>query len=181
MHATSRASLSPHQSENEIVTIQIGQCGSYIGQEWLKGVLKQHHIDDDGIFNPDIMVEDYSSYTDFKTKRWTYNEYMHLDNDYLQRRMNAYFYEKGRGLISDGFIRQKIESYYSTLSHIPHEIKTLCKQYTGSVKFKSNRYRARAIFIDSDPSTIDEIRSSTIRDIFNPNNFLSGSASMFRW
>ena len=63
-----------HQTGNEIITIHIGQCGNYVGQRWLNGVLRQHHLDPDGAFNAGIL----DSYP----------------KHYLTERLNSYFYVK---------------------------------------------------------------------------------------
>ena len=152
--------MSTRPTENEIITIQIGQSGNYIGQQWLTGVLKQHQLGTDGVFTAHSIYEG--------------------DKVYLQQRLNSYFYEKSRGMLPIGYIRQKIEKLFPSLPNIPDEIKTLCNLYSGT--FRSKQNMARSIFVDTDPSTIDTIRSSSIRDIIHPNNFFAGSGSMCnRW
>ena len=149
---------------NEIIDIEIGDCGNKIGNTWLNNVLWEHALDLDGVFCGKNIGE------------WS--------NGFLEKarleKINSYFYEKGRGVLSHGYIRQQIQTKYISCWRIPNSIKRLCKQYVGS--FTSNEYTARSIFIDSDPSTIDQIKVSPFKNLLNPNNFIAGSASFsFRW
>ena len=89
------------QSANEIINIQIGQCGNHIGHVWLEQILKEHKLDENG------------------TKQGEFTDrYDHL----LWEKINSYFYEKGRGILANAYIRQSIESKYSSLYHIPTDV-----------------------------------------------------------
>ena len=139
----------------EIINIQIGQCGNQIGNAWLDKILREHQIGYDGIYQ--------------KNDEWNEINALRLDM------INSYFDEIAGGTLTNGYIRQKIESKYKLSSEIPNEIVSICKQYTRS--FDSNRYRARSILIDSDPGILDVIKTSPIADLLNPNNFIFGESS----
>ena len=139
-------------SGREIINIQLGQCGNQIGNVLLDRILQEHKLDKSG-------------YVTFN-----YGDDEH--DDMLLGKIKSYFHEKGRGELANAYIRQSIESKHNSLSHIPTDIKLLCKRYTGSFI-----YRARSILIDSDPNILDNIKQSPIKDIFNPKNFIAGSSS----
>lgn len=138
-------------SGNEIINIQVGRCGNYIANGWWDMILKEHALDQNATFTGDLTSK---------------------DNGMRLARIHTYFYERGRGALTTGYIRQIIESKYPSL-HIPTDVKKLCKHYIGS--FNGNHFVPRAVLIDHDPTTIDEISASPISSIFSANSLISGS------
>eukprot|EP01083_Nonionella_stella_P165119 548546_1 len=141
-------------SAQEIINLQIGACGNAIGTSFWSKILEEHALDQDGVFRGNRLDR---------------------DNELRLGKINSYFYEKGRGILTTGYIRQTIESKYKFLSHIPSDVKLLCRDYIGS--FNGGHYVPRSIFVDSDPNTTDIIKTSSIGNLFNSSNFIVGTES----
>eukprot|EP01084_Bolivina_argentea_P252675 424172_1 len=140
-------------SGNEIITIQMGACGNNMGAQFWERILGEHWLQKDGVF-----VDRQPSLKSEREKRL--------------EKINVYFHERWNGgILSDGYIRQKVESQYNNL-YIPFSIKKLCKHFIGS----SGTFIPRLQIIDLDPTTTDNLKTSNLGSLFNSNNFIVGTS-----
>ena len=103
---------------NEIITIQVGQCGNQIANEFWSNITQEHKID--------------ITYGVFKGS---------TDDEVLLNRMNVFYTEDK----------------------------------------KTSSYKPRSIFVDLDPFSLDTIKASPMRYLYNPDNFCSGADSTNNW
>lgn len=90
----------------EIIPIQIGNCGSLIGQSWLSKIINEHRLNLDGIY-----CKHFNEKTEEMETRLT--------------KINSYFDEIKAGTMTKGFIKNQFTSY------VPAEILELCKNHTS--------------------------------------------------
>eukprot|EP01083_Nonionella_stella_P159445 520118_1 len=139
---------------SEIVTINVGGCGNYVGNEYLSQILNEHWLDNNGIFRN---LSQSTTISQIETRL---------------NKIKTYFNELNSELFH-GYIRSEIEQKYGKF--IPKDIKNLLKYYL--LHDSNHRFIPRTILIDSDPSQSDTIHMSTTGSLFKNSNFVRGASS----
>eukprot|EP01083_Nonionella_stella_P072016 193888_1 len=142
---------------SEIVTINVGGCGNYVGNEYLSQILNEHWLDNNGIFRNLSQSTTSATISQIETRL---------------NKIKTYFNELNSELFH-GYIRSEIEQKYGKF--IPKDIKNLLKYYL--LHDSNHRFIPRTILIDSDPSQLDTMHMSTTGSLFKNSNFVRGASS----